>query len=701
MKLLDFAELPILLYKTELVIEKNKIALYALQLSNEKYIEKWTGWNAKIIKEPDFWFKNVHNGDKEKVYKTMSSIKNGDIVSHEYRFRKEDGSYLFLNDTFRVVQKAPNRFENTGVIRDITKEKRLEKRLEEDSQLLDVLSNHTPIGIAMYDQQGFVYVNDIFENLFGYKLSDLKEKGMKIWNLLYSEEDRKIEMKIVEKRIKGKIFSQPWQGVRFLTKDGKIVFADVIGNTIKHDGKYIGVLIIIDVTEKHRHEEQLQKLYNRLKELEEYRMNFLRSISHELKTPLNVVYGNIQLMELGVFGDASDFRKPLSSIKIAVENAISLTNNLLDLSKIETKGITVKMRELKASDFKALIAQYKALSNQKGLDFSFEFKVPKIFSGDPKVLYPIISNLLNNAIKYTNSGSVNGYMEIEGDYLTIEVKDTGKGIPSDMREAIFEPFVSGVKEGGGTGLGLSVVKKFVEALRGEIKLESKVGEGTTFRVKIPRVVRPLSYERKEKKEVLIIEPDKETRKLLKVILRSYTIVEAETANEGYLKALEHRPDLVITSLSLPDENGNELVKKLRSDEELSNTDFVIYTGARLSEENVDAKIMEKGHDITQIAKELKSLLSEKIVLVFEESVSKYIKRAEEIVHSFSTKEIIIKKFSDLTDELIDLYDTFVLLVPNDLKVVRIFMNRFVATRRRGFVILMMLMTDGGDLIWHT
>ncbi len=700
MKLADFAGLPILLYKTKLVIEKNKIALYFLQLSNEKHIEKWTGWDASAIKEPDFWFKNVHDEDKDKVYKIMSSIKNGALISHDYRFRKKDGSYLFLNDTFRAVQKAPNWFENIGVIRDITKEKQLEKQLEEDSQLLDVLLNHTPIGIAMYDQQGFIYINDIFENLFGYKLSELKEKKMRIWDLLYSEEDQKIEIKIVEKRIKGEIFDQPWQGVRFLTKDGKIVFADVIGNTIKHDGKYIGVLIIIDITEKHYHEEQLQKLYDKLKELEEYRTSFLRSISHELKTPLNVVYGNIQLMELGVFGNASDFRKPLSSIKAAVESAISLTNNLLDLSKIETKGITVKMRELKASDFKALIDQYKALSSQKGLDFSFEFKVPKIFSGDPKVLSPIISNLLNNAVKYTNSGSVNGYMGFKGNYLVIEVKDTGKGIPPNIRETIFEPFVSGAK-GEGTGLGLSVVKKFVEALHGEIKLESEVGKGTTFCVKIPRVVKPVSYERKEKKEVLVIEPDEETRKLLKVILRNHAVVEAETANEGYLKALEHRPDLVITSLSLPDENGNELIKKMRSDVELSDTDFVIYTGARLSEENVDAKVMEKGHDINQIAKELKSLLSEKIVLVFEESVSRYIKRAEEIVHSFSTKEIIVKKFSDLTEELIDLHDTFVLLVPNDLKVVRIFMNRFVATRRRGLVILMMLMTDGGDLIWHT
>ncbi len=698
MKFEDFAELPILLYETDLlVVEKDGISILSFNFLNFKSVEKFTGWEEKDFANPDFWFKNVHEEDKEKIYKSVASMKDGALLSCEYRFRKKDGSYAFIKDTFHVVQISPNRFRNFGLITDITKEKQLLKHFEEQSQLLNVITDHSPVGIAVYDKTGFVYINPTFKNIFGYTLEELKEKNIKIWHLFYSKKDRKIKMKIIDERLQGKNIPESWQNVKAVTKDGRVISIDVKGNTIKRDDTYAGVLIVVDVTERYENQKKIQQAYKKLKEYEEYRTNFLRSITHDLKTPLNVVYGNIQLMENGIFGNASAFKEPLSSIKKAVENSIVLINDILDLSKIEAKKEKIRMKELKFSDFSHVIEQYKFLANDKGLNFTFGFEGKKTFSGDPKILSQIISNLLNNAVKYTDSGGVTGLMKIEDARIVIEVSDTGKGISNEMKERIFEPFLSGE---GSTGLGLSLVKRFVELLNGRINFDSQIGRGTKFFVEIPQISKPLNYTTKEKKEVLLIIPDEETRRLLKTILVNHSIVEAVNAKEGYLKALEHKPDLVITTMALPDEIGNKLVEKMRADEELADTSFVIYTGARLSKEDVNTYMIKKDENIKQVAEELEKLLGERIVLIFEESTQKYTQQVKEFVHSFSTKEIIVKKLSELTEDVLYLNNTFVLLVSAKSENIKKVIKRFVRLRSKGLMVVIALVMEGGNLKWH-
>jgi len=443
--------------------------------------------------------------------------------------------------------------------------------------------------------------------------------------------------------------------------------------------------------------EQFKDMYAELKNLENYRVSFLRSISHELKTPLNVIYGNIQLMELGIFGDVSHLKDPISSMKAASESAINLVNNLLELSKLESRKFNVHMEVLDFSDFRKLVDQYENMARQKGLNFSFEFKGPRTFSGDFKLLSSIISNLLSNAVKYTDRGEIRGILEVRNESIYVEVKDTGRGIPEELKDSIFEPFSVG-RSGEGSGLGLSIVKKFVDMMRGKIDFESEPGKGTIFRVEIPRFVKPVHYTRKEKLDILIIEPDRETRKMLREILRGYSVVEAETGYEGYMKALEHTPDLIISDLGLPDISGKELIKKLQDEEDLSHTSFVLYTGAKVYSE--DIKVIEKGKNIQDLSAELKIILGEKVLLVFEESVKRHILLAKELINAVMEKEIVVKSYESLTDELISFYDTFVTLVPNDPDIVKRFMNRFARLHKRGLVVIIMFILEEEGLKWR-
>jgi len=241
---------------------------------------------------------------------------------------------------------------------------------------------------------------------------------------------------------------------------------------------------------------ELNDSLEKIKQLDEYRVNFMRAISHELKTPLNVIYGNLQLMESGVYGDISSLEEPINEMKKGILRIRELIDNLIDLSRAETGRVSVKSELVYFENLYSIIESYRNLAKEKGLEFNFDFIGNSPFSSDYNILVTIISNLLSNAVKYTEKGEVKGKIEVTVDKIIIEVKDTGKGIPSENIPLIFEPFY-GERTSESSGLGLAIVKKFVELLKGSIFVESEVNRGSIFRVEIPRLIRPTSFEKKE------------------------------------------------------------------------------------------------------------------------------------------------------------------------------------------------------------
>ena len=232
---------------------------------------------------------------------------------------------------------------------------------------------------------------------------------------------------------------------------------------------------------------QLRALNEQLERASRAKSEFLASMSHELRTPMNAILGFTELLLDGTYGDVPEpLKQPLADIQTNGWHLLRLINDVLDLSKIEAGRMELSLVEYLVPDVVGTVqASLRSLAMEKGLEFRIQVPddIPPAF-GDAKRLTQCLLNLAGNAIKFTPSGRVVIQVERQGDQLLYRVSDTGIGIPKDQIENVFAEFRQAdttiAREFGGTGLGLSLTKKFVELHGGRIWVESEVGRGSTF-----------------------------------------------------------------------------------------------------------------------------------------------------------------------------------------------------------------------------
>lgn len=224
---------------------------------------------------------------------------------------------------------------------------------------------------------------------------------------------------------------------------------------------------------------------------------FLAYVVHELKTPLNSLFGFMQLLRKGTFGPLTDAQsRIMERMSINLIEMVHLTNNILDLSKLDSGKSGAQMAEIRPRELAERVAMvFEPFLLEKGLRFELAIDpaFPASFRSDPIKLKSILTNLLSNAIKFTPRGEVRLSLRplSSGEGIQICVSDTGVGIASQHLERIFEEYEQEVvaeqapQYVGGTGLGLAIVKKMVGALGGAITVESRPGVGTVFTVTLP------------------------------------------------------------------------------------------------------------------------------------------------------------------------------------------------------------------------
>lgn len=235
------------------------------------------------------------------------------------------------------------------------------------------------------------------------------------------------------------------------------------------------------------------RLYHDAEEASRAKSEFLAMMSHELRTPLNGIIGYVDLLEAGISGTLSDTQKShLQRIRAGAGHLTELVEQILTFSRIEAGEEQLRLERLDIGPFVQETCELiRPLAQKKGLEFRcIEPERRVVIDSDPGKLRQILLNLLSNAIKFTEVGRVELVAQTDDREVTLQVRDTGPGIPTNQAEMIFRPFHQ-IDQGltrtlQGTGLGLTVTRSLTELLGGSLSLDSTVAEGSTFTVHLPR-----------------------------------------------------------------------------------------------------------------------------------------------------------------------------------------------------------------------
>ncbi|HAT4340876.1 TPA: PAS domain S-box protein [Clostridium perfringens] len=403
------------------------------------------------------------------------------VYGEEWGFESEEG---YLEETI----KSPYFDENNeikgiiGLTRDISYKKAIEYRLKKNDKMFFEVLNYLDDVVIIKEGEKTIYVNHAFEKLYGLNCKELyKEKSMIVKLDRIHPEDRYKFNKIDY----GNFFMERARIVRADNEVRTVLFR---ANSIKNEnGESIRRIIVInDITDNIEKSNEMEKL----------RMEFFANISHEFKTPVNLIYSALQLLELKLKNNiGGDVESYINYIKIAQQNVfrlLKLINNLIDSTKLEAGffNINIKNHDIVScvEDITMSICEF-AEKNKISITFDTE-EEEKIIAFDLNHLERILLNILSNSIKFNReNGNIDVNMGFDEKYVNISIKDTGIGIPKDKIGLLFDRFkkinnrLTKVNEG--SGIGLFIANELVKINGGEMKVNSELGEGTEFIIKMP------------------------------------------------------------------------------------------------------------------------------------------------------------------------------------------------------------------------
>ena len=335
---------------------------------------------------------------------------------------------------------------------------------------------------------------------------------------------------------------------------------------------------------------------------------YLAGLSHELRTPLNVLLGYTQLLSQDEELPLKQ-RETLGIVKRNGDHLADLIEGLLEISKIEAGRVTLQRDEfnLKAV-MQQLVDMFQMQAGQKNIKFNYITKgaLPDYVATDKQRFRQILINLISNAIKYTEEGSVTFELNYRNQVANFCIKDTGVGIAQENQELIFRPFEqvrdTYTQHIGGTGLGLTISRSLAELMGGEISLSSTLGQGTTFifRLMLSAVHREQSEPEYAKTKavgyygarqtVLVVDDDDEQRQLMDYLLAplGFEVLKAQDAKQGLAYLSEQHVDLILLDVCMPGMNGWQMVRQLREEKFLMPV-IMVSANARDAEFNLQAE----------------------------------------------------------------------------------------------------------------
>ncbi len=484
------------------------------------------------------------------------------------------------------IKAIPCIYENKAgvqvIIHNITERKSTEEKIRQ----LSLAVEQSPVSIIITNTKGEIeYVNPKFTNTSGYTFDEVKGENPRILKSGYTSTNEYNELWQTLTN------ENDWHGeFQNRKKDGTLYWESASISPIVNSRGVTTHYIAIkeDITHRKNIENELIKAKEKAEESDRLKSSFLANMSHEIRTPMNGILGFTELLKEPKLSDKEQ-QEYINIIEKSGKRMLNIINDIINISKVESGQIDIIITETNVNEqIEYIHTFFKPEAKHKGIQFNYSKPLlsDKAFiKTDREKLYAILTNLVKNALKFTNEGSIEFGYEKKGAALEFFVKDTGLGISISQKKIIFERFrqanetISRSHEG--SGLGLAISKAYVEMLGGKIWVESQEGIGSTFYFTIPynlknenneniyyqKTDNTVTTENKIKNlKVLIVEDDAVSKLLITIAVKPFSkeILKVSTGFEA-IEACRNNPDidLVMMDINMPEMGGYEATKQIR------------------------------------------------------------------------------------------------------------------------------------------
>ncbi|GAB3518853.1 PAS domain S-box protein [Emticicia fontis] len=540
--------------------------------------EEIYAYAEKVTKELDI---KLHVPDEALIAKA----RLGNTDSNEWTYITKDGTKITVELSLTPLTYSSNEITGfVGIAKDITAKKIWERKIMLSEERHRGFFEHSQGLMCTHDLKGrFLTVNPAGAQLLGYSAEEYLQKTL--FDLVPAEYASVVKAYLHQIKEQGS-----FKGLmKVQHRDGSFktwMYNNILSELI--DGEKYVIGNAVDMTERILIEKELIKAKVQAEQNAHAKDVFLANMSHEIRTPMNAIVGFANLLkDTPLNEEQSEY---LSYITTSTENLLGIINDILDISKIESGHIVIEEVPFSVKEIVRTVKNIlKGKANDKGLkiDCHVDDNVPNTLLGDPTRLNQILLNLTNNAVKFTNSGSVNIVVDQVSNTdaestITFKVVDTGIGIPQEKLDMIFDRFTQAnsdtTRKYGGTGLGLSISKSLIELQNGELWVESVPDEGSTFAFKLTyKTVKEEVDKNKTSNNVLLIS-DKKVHILLvednilnqKLALRvlekfGFTSDLAVNGRIATEKVRDNQYDIILMDLQMPEMDGYQATTYIRKE----------------------------------------------------------------------------------------------------------------------------------------